>query len=225
MNFEEYCKTHNLQVLLNEWSDKNGYLTPKASLCNSQAKIWWSCFCGNNYRESIVRRLNGIGCPKCSVPNNIIKTESIPKYDLTGKRFGKLTVISFAGMKKESTWLCKCDCGKETNVTHSNLISGKSRSCGCLQEQTRVENFNKSIHFIEGTCIEKIAAKTTNKNNTSGFRGVTKRANGTYRASLNFKGKRYDLGTYQTLEEAKAARIAGETIYDDFLNDFYKNGS
>lgn len=37
------------------------------------------------------------------------------KIDLTGKRFGKLTVIKFAENDKYSRpkWLCKCDCGNE----------------------------------------------------------------------------------------------------------------
>ena len=43
--------------------------------------------------------------------------------DLTGQRFGKLTVVRRDGSDKHghSTWLCKCDCGQFTVVTASNL--------------------------------------------------------------------------------------------------------
>lgn len=49
--------------------------------------------------------------------------------DLTGQRFGKLTVIQRVG-NKGSKWLCKCDCGREKVVYGANLKQGKSTSCG-----------------------------------------------------------------------------------------------
>lgn len=54
--------------------------------------------------------------------------------DLTGQRFGRLTVIKQAGMLKNrwATWLCKCDCGNEAVIQSYNLRSGHTKSCGCL---------------------------------------------------------------------------------------------
>lgn len=49
--------------------------------------------------------------------------------DLTGQRFGKLTVLNRVG-DKGSVWHCKCDCGRETTVLGGNLREGKSTSCG-----------------------------------------------------------------------------------------------
>ena len=67
----------------------------------------------------------------------------IKKIDLTGERFGKLTVIekgsgyiSPSG-SKSTTWICKCDCGNTTVVRASSLKSGDTKSCGCL---------SKSVH-------------------------------------------------------------------------------
>jgi hypothetical protein len=57
--------------------------------------------------------------------------------DLINKRFGKLTVISCEGIKpcgnRTSTYLkCKCDCGKEIEITYSHLLHGPAnKSCGC----------------------------------------------------------------------------------------------
>lgn len=52
--------------------------------------------------------------------------------DLTGKRFGRLTVISKTTPKRRSTrWLCRCDCGKEVVATSTNLRNGNTKSCGC----------------------------------------------------------------------------------------------
>ncbi len=54
--------------------------------------------------------------------------------DLTGQRFGKLTVIERSANSKDGKayWKCKCDCGKETIVRSSNLRGGQVQSCGCL---------------------------------------------------------------------------------------------
>ena len=53
--------------------------------------------------------------------------------DISGLRFGKLSVISRSGLdkKRRSLWLCKCDCGKEKIVPGYKLRS-TTKSCGCL---------------------------------------------------------------------------------------------
>ena len=54
--------------------------------------------------------------------------------DLTGKTFGKLTVIEHCGKIKgnsEHYWKCQCECGNETLVKGSSLRSGNTKSCGC----------------------------------------------------------------------------------------------
>jgi hypothetical protein len=52
--------------------------------------------------------------------------------DLAGQRFGRLEVVSFAGIERGVTkWLCRCDCGLEKSVGGWNLINGNSTSCGC----------------------------------------------------------------------------------------------
>lgn len=56
--------------------------------------------------------------------------------DITGQRFGRLTVIQRTfdhNIKtRNAIWLCKCDCGKITSVVGTCLRSGDSRSCGCF---------------------------------------------------------------------------------------------
>ena len=53
--------------------------------------------------------------------------------DLTGKRFGMLTVLYRTEERRRGfvMWHCRCDCGNEVDVMSSNLIHGHSRSCGC----------------------------------------------------------------------------------------------
>lgn len=54
--------------------------------------------------------------------------------DITNQRFGKLVAVSICGKsKRENVWLCLCECGGVAEVRISNLTSGNTRSCGCLQ--------------------------------------------------------------------------------------------
>lgn len=56
--------------------------------------------------------------------------------DLTGKRFGMLTVAKRAeNINGRVAWLCKCDCGNEKVVKSIYLTTGDTRSCGCLYEK------------------------------------------------------------------------------------------
>lgn len=57
------------------------------------------------------------------------------KIDLVGRVFDKLTVLSDTGMRKtrRPIWLCQCECGKKTKVLSKYLLTGDTRSCGCLQ--------------------------------------------------------------------------------------------
>ena len=54
--------------------------------------------------------------------------------DLTNKTFGRLVAIKRWGSDKHNkpTWLCRCECGKETIVSGQNLRRGNTKSCGCL---------------------------------------------------------------------------------------------
>lgn len=51
--------------------------------------------------------------------------------DLTGKKFGRLTVIKYMNNSK---WLCKCDCGNEKIVISGDLTRGHTVSCGCFKK-------------------------------------------------------------------------------------------
>lgn len=52
--------------------------------------------------------------------------------NLVGERFCRLVVLSKAVGTRASRWRCRCDCGNETEVVHSDLLSAHTRSCGCL---------------------------------------------------------------------------------------------
>ena len=56
--------------------------------------------------------------------------------DLTGKKFGTLTVIKPYARKMHghnSHWLCECDCGRKLIVRHDNLRDGRTKSCSACR--------------------------------------------------------------------------------------------
>lgn len=62
------------------------------------------------------------------------------RKDLTGKRFGMLVVVSYAGKmqsgkQKKTMWKCICDCGNEKIVSAGCLQSGHTTSCGCFHKK------------------------------------------------------------------------------------------
>lgn len=68
------------------------------------------------------------------------------RIDLTGQKFGRLTVIGYSHSdhNNKSYWACVCECKNERKVQTSMLRSGRTRSCGCLQR----EKASKSIQDL-----------------------------------------------------------------------------
>ncbi len=57
--------------------------------------------------------------------------------DLTGQRFGRLTVIRQVNKKGQALWQCLCDCGTvRKSMRASHLMSGASTSCGCRRRES-----------------------------------------------------------------------------------------
>lgn len=65
-----------------------------------------------------------------------------PRVDLTGEKFGRLTVQEWAGNGK---WKCLCECGNTILVQTDNLKSGNTKSCGCYQKERASKASFKSL--------------------------------------------------------------------------------
>ena len=75
---------------------------------------------------------------------------------LFGEKFGRLTIVGIVGKhrNKETTVLCKCDCGKFTKVKLCNILKGNTRSCGCIRDEWRREFTRKSTTY--GCCNTRL---------------------------------------------------------------------
>jgi hypothetical protein len=86
---------------------------------------------------------------------NSVKHPHTP--DLTGHRFGRLTVVDFAGVKdngprkRQSQWNCKCTCGQKTVVTTAKLNYGWTTSCGCWQREAPAHSKKNFKHGQSNT--------------------------------------------------------------------------
>jgi len=138
-----------------------------------------------------------------------------------GLRVGRLTVLKETAERKNGyiVWLCRCDCGKETVVSQSNLQSGWTKSCGCLKGETLKEK----LQLVDGTSVVLLEShrKTMLPGNKSGCTGVYQNRKGKWIAQITFKGKTYYLGSYAEKSEAIRARKRGEEMHDEFLRWYY----
>lgn len=64
-------------------------------------------------------------------------TRKSPMKDLSGQKFGRLTVLEPTNERKKScvVWLCKCECGNICKADTAALTSGQRKSCGCLRKE------------------------------------------------------------------------------------------
>lgn len=90
--------------------------------------------------------------------------------DLTGKQFGYLTVLNKTNkrIQRKVVWECLCICGNKCEVLSTNLISGRTVSCGCLRSkiasQTRRKESPKIGEIINGTQIIDIKYQKDSRN-------------------------------------------------------------
>lgn len=131
--------------------------------------VIWRCECScesHNIVEVITGSLTSGGTQSCGcLHKEKAKEQGVKtKKDLTGKHFGKLTVLQDSGKRKNGcvVWICQCSCEKHSiiEVTTGNLQSGHTKSCGCLIGHHTKYNVGDTIGKL--TLIEKTNKRTNN---------------------------------------------------------------
>lgn len=112
-----------LRVISREGSDKYG-----------QALWLYQCTCG---KRVVVRgqKLRSGHTKSCGCYQRA-RTGQSNRKDLTNKTFGLLTAIEPTGntdSNRNAIWKCKCQCGNTIEVNATSLLTGNTKSCGCLQ--------------------------------------------------------------------------------------------
>src|SRR5579862_5239868 len=75
-----------------------------------------------------------------------------PIKNIAGQKFGRLVPIKLSEKKLygRTTWVCLCDCGKETSVTQNSLTRRNTSSCGCFHKETSAINGKKNTKENSG---------------------------------------------------------------------------
>lgn len=76
-----------------------------------------------------------------------------------GEKYGRLLITEFSHRcpRRSGYWKCVCDCGNDLVVMYASLRSGNTRSCGCLQTESK----NTSRRFF--TPVPAIENDSSNK--------------------------------------------------------------
>jgi hypothetical protein len=150
--------------------------------------------------------------------------------DLTGKKFGRLTVMSVANKKYKDRgviWNCLCDCGNKVKVRERHLIDGGTRSCGCLMiEHTKIIQVKATnVDRFKGTKIGQLTRKISSSN-SSGYKGINwDKKRSKWRVRLTLAGKEKHLGYFDKLEDAIECRKRAEEKYFKPIIEEYKKSS
>lgn len=101
--------------------------------------------------------------------------------DITGEKFGRLTVICRAGThifpsgQSRPLWLCECECGKKIKTFARNLITGNTTSCGCLRTELHTTHDKWGTKIYK--CWDNMRNRCLNPNATGyknwGGRGIS----------------------------------------------------
>ena len=115
---------------------------------NKHNELMWLCKCDCGVEKEInvgaVKRGKTKSCG-CAFNNMMIKRRDVNR----GSKHNMLTMISPSHKDRLGNvlWKCKCDCGNETNQRMRSVLSGNSKSCGCIKSETGRKNIK--------VCLEK----------------------------------------------------------------------
>lgn len=190
---------------------------PSAETNDGRAGWLVRCDCGREktVNADALRRGKITSCRCGRTRNERVKATNMADathQDVTGQTFGELTAVSYI---RRDFWLWKCSCGKETEARLSLVKDGEIRSCGhILSETARKKAVEDNVfEHYDGTTVTRLRHIMANPE-TKGIK-VRRLANGgcSYQARLMLRGKRINLGTFATREEAEKARREGERRY------------
>lgn len=144
----------------------------------------------------------------------------VKAIDLTGRKFGRLTVMRRDGVaiNGNALWLCQCECGNVCTVNSYNLRSGVTKSCGCLSRELSRKRLmeqkrqwrNNNLHFVhDASSYHQIRT-----NNRTGVVGVSQTTDtGLWCARLMVHGKLVLNQVFNHFTDAVEARIEAERQY------------
>ncbi|CDN42067.1 hypothetical protein BN871_AT_00690 [Paenibacillus sp. P22] len=208
--------------LLDLTGEKHGRLTVIKEAPRSGYTRRWECMCDCGNPNAVIvtqPNLRNGHTLSCGCFQREMASES-NGVELTGRRFGRWTVLKRAGKSnnRKIMWLCQCVCGEERPVLSNRLLSGESTSCGCSRTDSiaHARKVLREQFTVNGVPLPKLEQKVRS-DNKSGLKGISLRKTSDgqkrYMVRITVKGKHVHLGTYKTVDLARKARKVGEQLY------------
>lgn len=165
-----------------------GNLTVIETVASRSGRSMWSCRCScgrvSDFRTDHLVSGASLRCADC---RRGVASDTL-RLDMTGRRFGRLTVTARAPAmgsgRARTAWTCSCDCGRSVTIRTQSLAAGQTLSCGCLKIERTVAANTRHGHARASTvgasptynCWAGIIKRTTNPNATRwadyGGRGI-----------------------------------------------------
>ena len=114
---------------------------------SNSGRYRWKCQCEcgriiDTYAFSLISGRTK-SCGKCV-------TRSGKPIDISGMKFGRLTALyPIDDDRKDTYWLCECECGNTIEVPSGSLRNGNTRSCGCLHKDFMIHMDRTKIHHTK----------------------------------------------------------------------------
>jgi hypothetical protein len=140
--------------------DKYDYSKTELKMITARVEI--ICPTHGRFVQVASDHLRGRGCMKCSADKN--KKGALD--EMIGQTFGRLLVnnIEMRGDTKHPIAICQCICGKEYMGRAYHVRDLRVRSCGCLNNEKRIERTIKDLtgmRFGRWTVLERAETRTT----------------------------------------------------------------
>ena len=153
---------------------KQGQLTFLKPSQRKNGRIYWWAICDCGAIIEVRADTKAKSCKKCRYKKHADKLRGVPKRDLTGKVFGRLTVLyPITGPNGHLMWHCKCNCGNEIDVTGANLQKDHgTRSCGCYKKELARKIGIANKHDLTGQKFGYLTVLQEDKKRDDSKRGV-----------------------------------------------------
>lgn len=145
MRYKNFTETHPQTIILDKEVQVLGVFSipineiESGTLIDDEIRV--QCPLCMKIRKDSVNKIKARGHSYCGRCDGI--------KDIEGNRFGRLVAIELFGKETNEegvSWVCECDCGNLSAVNVSRLISGNTRSCGCLLKEEMGEKVHQYVY-------------------------------------------------------------------------------
>ena len=190
---------------MSEHGVKDSRITVVNRAPNQGKHVAWNCLCdcgatvvirGDQLRSGIAKScgclFKEVSAEKCrKIGQNNKGRAAAHTKDLSGQVFSRLTVIEYyKTIKGKSYWKCLCECGTIVNVETSHLLSGHTKSCGCLtsvgEEKIKKIFIENNINYISQYTFDDLMDKKRLRFDFAIFKGQSLHCLVEYQGSQHF---------------------------------------